>query len=242
MEKELIYLGFTAKEAQLYLLLLELGIQPAANIAKKLGIPKSTALFILDNLTRRGYVQKSKRGITQFFYADPQDLLQVKQRKHEQDEATLKSLIPLLEETKTPFSAKPKVTFYEGVAGCKKVYRNLLKSETEILEFGIHKDLEEKFGAKFMNDFIADRCKKKIFLRAISSENAIDKALSKLDKAQKREQKFLPTGADTYSSIAIWEDKVLLLNLHTDAFGIQIENAEFSRTLQTIFEVLYRSL
>lgn len=239
MQKYLIRLGFTTKEVSVYLALLELGNQPAANVAKKIGIPKSTALFILENLTKEGYVQKSKRGISQYFFADPQDLIEVKKWQHEQESQTLNEVVPLLEEFKTPFSYKPKVTFYEGVSGCQKVYLQLLESKTEILELGIHKDLEEKLGKSFMDNFIIQRCKRNIFLRAISSDNPVDKALQKLDKQQQRMQKFLPANADTYSSIAIWENKVLLLNLHSDAFGILIENEEVCRTLKTLFEVLY---
>lgn len=239
MENYLIKLGFTEKEVSTYLALLELGNQPAANVAKKIGIPKSTALFILENLTKRGYVQKSKRGIAQYFFVDPQDLIKVKQQEHQQETEALKEVVPLLEEFKTPFSYKPKVTFYEGISGCQKVYLQLLESQTEILEMGIHKDLEEKFGQKFMDNFIKQRCKRNIFLRAISSDNPIDKALQQLDDEQKRTQRFLPPNAETYSSIAIWENKVLLLNLHSDAFGILIENEAFCRTLKTLFEVLY---
>lgn len=242
MEKQLLKIGFTTKEAQVYLALLELGNQSAAVVAKKLGMPKSTALFVLENLAQRGYLKKTKRGLTQFFFADPVDLEQSKRRQQQEENETLEHLVPLLQEFKSPFSSQPKLTFYEGVAGCKRAYQQLLESRTEILEFGIHKDLEEKFGAKFMDNFIAQRCKKKITLRAISSENAIDRDLQKLDVSQLREQRFLPDGSETYSSIAIWENKVLLLNLHQDAFGVLVENEEFSRTLRTIFTVLYKCL
>ena len=242
MEKLLLSLGFTTKEANAYLALIELGTQPAANVAKKTSIPKSTTLFVLENLTKRGYVQKSKRGITQYFYADPSDLVQAKHTQHQAEQQALTEVVPLLEEFRTPFSSQPKVTFHEGVKGCRQVYLKLLDSQEEILEFGIHKDLEERLGKKFMDDFIVERCNRNIPLRAISSRNAIDLALHQQDHRQQREQKFLPDGADTYSSIAIWEHNVLLLNLHRDSFGILIQNEEFSRTLRTIFEVLYGKL
>lgn len=242
MTKLLLKLGFTEKEVTIYLVLLELGSQPAANIARKVQMPKSTVLFILENLTERGYVQKSKRGVAQYFYADPKDLASAKKQQHQIEDAALSEVVPLLEELKTPFSAQPRVTFYEGKKGCRQAYSKILESTEEVLEFGIHKDLEAGLGTQFMNDFIESRCERKLHLRAISSQNAVDLALHKKDEAQLRLQKFLPTGAETYSSIAIWENKVLLLNLHTDSFGILIENTEFSQTLRTIFEVLYQRL
>lgn len=242
MENLLKKLGFTHKESVVYLALLEFGQQPAANIARQIGLPKSSTLFILENLTERGYIQKSKRGNTQWFFANPEDLVSTKLHQHEMEKNTLDEALPLLKEFQNPFSAPPKITFHQGVKSCKQVYLKLLESQTEILEFGIHQDLAAAFGNSFMDDFIAERVRKNIHLRAISSPTAVDKALAKQDSSQARSQKFLPTGAETYSSIALWEDKVLLLNLHTDAFGILIENREVSQTLRTVFEALYAKL
>lgn len=241
---ELLYnLGFERKESEVYLLLLELGTHPAATLAKKLGYPKSTILFICNNLIRRGFVRKSLRGRTQFFYATPDDLHHATQKRLEQEKLSLEKVVPLLHELKNPYSAEPHVTFYEGVDGCRKAYLQLLTSTTEILEFGIHKDLDEKLGEKFINDFIKERTKRKIFLRAISNSNDVDRKLLKRDHLEERSQRFFsPVFGNTYSSIAIYEQKVLLLNLHTDAFGILIENREVSDTLRTIFSTLWSYL
>ena len=240
MMKDLLKkLGFTAKEAAVYLALLEFGNQPASNIAKKVGYPKSTVLFLFDGLLKRGYIRKSNRGKTQYFYADPADLNKAKKRQIEAEEKALKKAVPLLEEFKTPFSSEPKVTFYEGIEGCKKAYLTLLESSTEILEFGAHGDLVEKFGEDFMDDFIAKRVKNKIFLKAISKKDPIHKKLGKFDKKHLREMEFYPSEkGDLYSSIAIFEDKVLLLNLYQDAFAILIENKEVAETLKTIHRMI----
>ncbi len=42
---------------------------------------------------------------------------------------------------------------------------------------------------------------------------------------------------DLYSSIAVFDDKVILLNLHRDAFAILIENHEVAETLKTIHKL-----
>ena len=236
-------LNFEPKEVDVYLLLLELGTHPAATLAKRLKYPKSTVLFICNNLVKRGIVKKSLRGKTQFFYAVPDDLTVAINDQLIDKQKALEKVGPLLHELKNPYSAEPKVIFYEGVDGCRKAYQQLLLSQTEILEFGIHRDLVDKLGQNFMDTFIRERVKRKIFLQAISNSDDVDKALYKRDREDLRAHRFFPPNfGKTYSSIAIYEHKVLMLNLHTDAFGILIENREVSDTLRTIFTVLWKEL
>ena len=242
MDKLLAQLGFNDKEIKVYLTLLELGMVPAVNIAKKVELPKSTVLFLLDRLVAQGYVEKTQRSNTQYFFTDPEMLLEAKKKALTAESEALDKVVPLLSEMKNPYSSKPRVTFFEGVGGCKKMYRKMLDSGDEILEFGIHKDLEDRFGADFMDTFIADRVERGLSLRAISSPNSVDTALSKLDPQHLREQRFLSADQDTYSSIAIYEGKVMLLNLRQDMFGILIESAEISQTLKTIFEALWAKM
>lgn len=241
MKKLLESLNFSAKEATVYLALLESGTQAASYIARKVGYPKSTVLFLFDGLLKRGYIRKSNRGRVQYFYADPEDLKKVKERKIQEEQETLQKTIPLLKECKSPFSSEPKVTFFEGIDGCKRAYAMILESSTEVMEFGAHGDLVKKFGEDFMDDFIAKRAGKKIFLKAIAKKDSMHKKLSALDKEHLREIQFYAAEkGDLYSSIAIFEDKVLLLNLFRDAFAILIENKEVAETLKTIFRLQWR--
>ncbi len=236
MHKLLTKLGFSDKQADVYLALLEYGSQPASVIAKKTQFPKSSVLFLCEQLIEMGVLQKSQKGKTQYFYANPKELEKVKlQQLHEQSEV-LKRTIPLLQEFKSPFSSEPKLNFFEGIAGCKKAYLQILESKTEVLEFGVHSDLEAKFGLKFMDDFIAKRIQKNVKLKGIVNEDHAHKNLAKFNLSQLRQTKFVDDKIGTlYSSICIFDDKVLLLNLHNDAFAILIQSPQVSQTLKTIF-------
>ena len=240
MNKLLEKLGFNPKEVEVYMALLEFGNNPASVIAKKTGYPKSTVLFLFDHLVKRGYVRKSQRGRIQYFFADPQDLKKAKRLEIENENKALSKVIPLLDEFKTPYSSEPKVTFFEGIEGCKQAYSLILESKTEVLEFGAHDDLAKKFGEAFMNDFIRKRAKNKVFLKAVCKKTPVHKKLHEVDKKQSREIQFYPLSkGDLYSSIAIFEDKVLLLNLYQDAFAILIQNTEVANSLKTIHRIIW---
>lgn len=240
MLKQLETLGFSSKEAKIYLALIELGAQAASTIARKTGYPKSTVLFTLGELSGKGYVEKTYRERTQYFFADP---IQLQRRAHERitkESKALQEVIPLLEEIRSPFTSLPKVTFHEGLENCKQAYLSLLESTTDIWEFGAHKDMVNKFGSTFMERFIGQRKKRNIFLHAISKDDASGQEVQKVSSDVQREVRLFPNHLGTlYSSIAIFEHKVLLLNLYKDPFCIIVENFEMAESLKTIFRVCY---
>ncbi len=240
MNDLLLALGLNEKEVRAYLALLEFGTNPASVIARKVNYPKSTVLFLFDGLVQRGYLRKTTRGKTQYYYADPQDLRLAKEKEIQNEERALKKALPLLEELKTPFSSEPKVTLFEGLSGCKMAYSMMLESKTEVLEFGAHEDLVSKFGEDFMKDFISQRKKKNIFLRAITSETPIAKKLQKIDVSSSRTTRTFPTKKGRlYSSIAVFDDKLLVLNLYNDPYAMLIQNHEVVQTMKTIFNLIW---
>lgn len=240
LEKQLIDLGFSDKEAKAYLALLEYGTQPASVIARKTGFPKATVLFLFENLVRKGYVRRSQKGRVLYFYSDPRDLDQEKNKELSSQQQILQKLIPLLSEFKNPFTSPPKVLFFEGLDGCRKAYLGLLESETPIYEFCAHNDLE-RMGVDFMKDFIHERAKRKIMLYAITENTKMHASYQPKNKSQRRDMRMFPSNIGTFfSSISIFDNKVLLLNLHHDMFGISIESKEFSETLKTIHHLAWK--
>ena len=74
MRQQLLNLGLSEKEVEVYLALLEFGTQPASVIARKIGLPRPTALFHCRQLFEKGYVRKTKQGKAQLFYVEIEDL------------------------------------------------------------------------------------------------------------------------------------------------------------------------
>ncbi len=60
--KHLIYLGFSEKEARVYLASLESGSASVADIAERAGVKRSTAYVMLKSLAARGLVGPAESG------------------------------------------------------------------------------------------------------------------------------------------------------------------------------------
>jgi sugar-specific transcriptional regulator TrmB len=237
MHELLKKLGFTQKETAVYLNLLKLGNQPASTMAKKLKMPRATALFILENLTKRGYLLKSKKGRTQYYFADPLELKKAKLKQLESEREALEEVTPMLENFKNPYTKPPKITFFEGIDGCKKAYNTLLTSQTEIREFATHLDLE-KMGINFMADFIEKRAKNGVFMKDICVDNKVHRDFKNKDKEHLRDSKLYDPKIGTfYSSISVYENKTVILNLYNDPFAIIIESEQVAETMNTIHKL-----
>jgi sugar-specific transcriptional regulator TrmB len=242
MEELLRKLGWKDKEIRCYLALLEYGEQPASVLAKKLKMPKATVLFVLHRLQERAYLNMRKKAKTEYFYADPKKLQKAYAQRMNEKQSALDEVVPLLQEFKNPLSSPPKTSFFEGVEACKQAYAQVLESKTDVMEFATHDDLVEKFGKKWMDNFIKKRIKNGVYLESICHDSPLDRALRPLDKKHHRATKFIPekTG-NMYSCIVLYEDKLLMMNLSTDAFGILVENSAIVETMKTIHRIAWSS-
>jgi sugar-specific transcriptional regulator TrmB len=61
------------KEIKIFLKLLELGAQPASNIARLCELPRNTVRSILDKLGEEGFLQKTRRANTQYYSPETQE-------------------------------------------------------------------------------------------------------------------------------------------------------------------------
>jgi len=241
MKDALITLGLNDKQVQVFEYLVEYGISPASEIAKAIHIPKSTVNFLADTLWQQGYLKKSFRGKTGFFEVDTAHFKESVNTHLTKQQEALEIVIPELENKLKFTSDKPKITFLEWVESCQQAYLELLKQDV-FYELGAHADLENAFGKKFMDDFIAQRVKSGVFCDSIWTTGEIENALQQLDSIQNRDLKIFER--DKYgrisSSIAIYNDKVLILNLSRLPIGVLIQNPQFAQTMKTIYMICKR--
>lgn len=126
-------LGLTQKETQTYLKLLELGAQPASIVAKHVGIPRSSAYFILDSLKDTQLVEQFEhRGIKYFRAISVTrivDVLRTQQKKLDQQFQLLEDELPALSVLENRIGLVPTVKFFEGKDAVMKMYEEVLKEK-----------------------------------------------------------------------------------------------------------------
>ncbi len=237
--KKLILIGFSAKEAAVYLALLELGKRTVSPIARKAGINRTTAYDILDSLAGKGLVSISGKEPLQEYVAESPDKILVLARKEiENKEQQLKQVESLVPELKSlhNVSDRAKITFYEGKQGLEQVYEDTLTSKETIRAYATYDDMEKALPGYFPKYFYR-RAKKGIKIRAIFPSTEAGITLSKQDKEQLRETAIVPAKNYYFTpEINIYDNKIMIASWK-EKLGIIIQSHEIADAMKKIFEL-----
>ena len=121
LKETLCQIGFSNSEAKIYIVLVELGPQPANVIARRAGLKRTTVYPIIKGLEKKSLISSFiKNGIKFFGANDLNNLLDYVERKrrlldHHRD--FVMDIMPRMEQLKSPMSVQPKVHYYEGADG-----------------------------------------------------------------------------------------------------------------------------
>lgn len=239
IEKLLQESGFLDKEIAIYFAILEMGRGTVAEISRKASINRSTGYVILDSLAGKGLVSVSGKEPKQEYVAEsPENLItyintQADIQKKLANDAN--ELLPELISLHT-VGDRPRVRFYEGLAGLEHVYDDTLTSKEDIYSTSTY---EEMHGAlpKYFETYYARRVKKNIFIRTFVADTPLARIRKANDAKEFREtilvpqdQFPLPTDIEIYGNkvmIASWREKL----------GIIIESQEIATTLRSAFKL-----
>lgn len=243
LTKQLEQFGLEDKKAEVYLACLELGPSSVQSIAQKTGVKRTTIYDILTNLIEQGLITQTIKGKKRLFIAeDPEmikSLLQKKEREFDQLLPELKSLhfIPGL---------KPKIRYYEGLDGVKKVLNDTLTSREKILRAIVPmKDLIDLIGEDYFNEYTNRRIKLGYHLRVIRPTikeviSIREKYKQGTSKAHFREVNYAPKDFAFSMSMFLYDHKVILISSKKENFGMIIESEEFAYNQKALFEVLWK--
>jgi sugar-specific transcriptional regulator TrmB len=233
--------GLSANEATTYLNLLSIGPNPASVIAKKAGINRCTCYTILERLMQKGFIQQYiKERITYYTAVEPKQLLD--QLKSRQDEISdkienLSHSIAQFEIIKNDYQGKPKVVFFEGVAGVQNIMEDTLTSSEPIRAYASLSELTNLLP-NYFPDYYIRRAQKGIFIKAIYPGDELSYMHKKRDSRELRESRLIPKEFDFHLDILIYDNKVAITSLKAK-FGVLIESKEMAEAQKKIFDLVW---
>lgn len=228
--------GLNEKEAQIYLATLELGPSPASEIAFKAKLNRVTAYDILERLIAKGFVSTFlKKRVRTFAATDPDLLRDLYRQRYDQFKAALPDLRRL--HGKTPH---PRVSYYEGVEGVKRVYADTLRAKTELLNYADSKAIRQ-FWPNYDEEYVKERVKRHLYLRGIAPNDEYGREVARHNKESYREIRLVPPGEFSFANeINIYDDKVSIISFGQDVLlGMIIESHEIADTQRAIFKMAW---
>ncbi|MEK7564576.1 MAG: helix-turn-helix domain-containing protein [Patescibacteria group bacterium] len=242
LKNPLLEIGFSNKEAEVYIAILTLGRGTASKIARSAHIARTTVYDILSSLFDKGLVTLSGKEPKQEYVAlSPDELNTYIEKEFEKKKNDLKkvqdSLVPQLKSIHN-IKNRPKIMFYEGKEGLKKVYEDTLSSHGEIRACATYDNMQETLPGYFPEYFYR-RAEKGIKIRAIFPYTEDGVELSKHDKEQLRETAMVPHDKFLFSpEINIYDNKIMIASWKEE-LGITIESDEIADAMKKIFELAW---
>lgn len=242
LTRQLIQLGLSAFESQVYLGLLRRQLTTAGVLAKHLGMKRSTVYTIVDALIEKGLVSLTQiEGVKQYQATDPtclSDLLEAKQQELNQQKALLENISNDLKVIHEKKVTTPRVTIFEGEQGVNNLLKKTLDEKpSEILVIGQHNPKKDHIP-----EYTQRRIQEKIPTRVIASHS------NWLQSEINSDKEFYRT---TYpirdfklpASVHIYDHSVLLFTSQkNDPVGVYIENDDISATFKMVFKMLEKNL
>ncbi len=247
MAKDLIHIleaiGLDDKEAQLYLIGLQLGTAPASDYAKQAGINRITTYNTLEQMAQKGYVTTVKKMRAKWYAPVAPEYVTLEARKSAD---ALDRALPELKSLMGAKYRKPRVRFFEGFEGVRHVYEDTLTAQTEILNFA-NSAVVRRFWPKYDDEYVAERVKRGIHLRGIAPDDKTGRRVHGEDRKRLREIRLVPAADfDFTNEINVYDCKVAICSFDSglkgsaDMFGVIIESKEVAKTQRQIFEMAWR--
>lgn len=243
--------GLSTNEVAVYLLLLKLGSSAASRIADHADMPRSTAQFTCQQLTKQGLLRMVKKANSYIFTAEPPEklelLIQRQQEELQEKEERLHRIIGDLKAMQNPYSIAPKVQFFEGEGSLRSVYEAFSKNiETKeaVQSFISFMDAEVMPEAlqKAISWFDQECSKRDLTFRIIAPESptslAYKKGASSQDEIRLTTSRNLPPGELHITKNALY---FATLELEKE-FGFIIESASICGMQSTMFDLLWDAL
>jgi len=235
MEQELRDFGLTDKEIKVYLACLYLGSALVQDIAKRAGTYRTYTYEVLKSLKEKGLVSYVIRLGKQYFEVAPPDkLLSIINEKKDK----INMIMPELKGLYNLATDRPTVEVYEGKEGLKTILDDLLKTKREWLVYCSTRKQIKLLTFNFPN-FIKRRYESKIPVKVVCEKSSMSLDLHSRDKAEFREMRFLE-GIEFPTATYIYGNKVAILSLEKEIFGVVIDDETIAKTQRLIFNSFWK--
>ena len=237
LEKLLEEVGFTQKEAKVYLALLELNIGNVKEIARITQLKRPIIYVILEGLIKRGYASESlETKINIYQPTDPSVIL----NKLRNNYKNFHEMLPIFRSLGNRGKKRPKITYHETKEGIVSVWEDMNNFQ-DVFLISSYRRIEDHFPG--LLDKWLHEMKKGIInpgFRQLVSDNPFNIRLAKKFMFSKNQRvRFLPELRNSHMDFAIFGNKLAITSLGEDPFIVTVESEELVHSIKPLFELAW---
>ncbi len=237
---ELQKIGFSDKEALVYIASLELGSATILEISKKAKVKRPTTYVIFEDLIRKGLASSFEKGKKRYFQVEsPERLLtlfRLKEKELQEQEREFKVMFPQLKDLYALSGERPSVRFFEGKEGIKAIQEDILKSKGVLREFT---NLDEAY--KHFPPAPQDH-RKKLTKKAKEIRTIYTTKKGPILPNKQGPFRFLFVSFQKFPfacDIAVYGNKLSLISYKNKLSGVLIEEQSIAQTMNAIFDLIW---
>lgn len=241
-EKILTAAGLSAKEAEIYEIILGIGQAPASEIYKKTAYKRGLVYKLLEQLAEKGLIIKIEkpRKVAIFRVEHPNKInerLEEQAQKVNYYKRTMGELMPQLVSNYNLAFNKPGIRFFEGKDGLKKVLADTLTARETIYSY-VDMEAIDKYIPGINRDYVKKREKLNINKKGIVLDSPFTRKLLQDYHTNVTDTRFMDYTKYTFSSIMqIYDNRVVYISLSKDSFmSILIQDKNIYQMHKQIFE------
>lgn len=235
IEQILITNGFEAKEAKVYLCVLEMGEMPISRIAQKTHLKRSTVYVVVDALKLKGCLGTStKNGILYVSPVSPKIIVD----KLKQSVKMAEEVLPDLLNIAYASPLKPRIRFFDGVDGIKQVLKEFSYSKVQSMGFTDYEQMPTDLVSFIRSEIIPERMKNKNCAQFIVPDNLVNRGVVALDKENFTEHRIakFQIQKNPIELLLFGQSELGFLSFVKDEmFGVIIDSKAIHDTLKNIF-------
>ncbi len=225
--------GFTKREAAIYLALFEEGASSVGKLAKKISVQRSTAYYLLDALEKKGFVTTLFSGNRKLFQANSPSLLEQKAKETQVQIQELATKLLAIQKKQ-----EDSVSFHKGYRGLITAYNHILalcNSGDEILILGARggEDFSKETYQSFYKNFNKQRIEKNVSERVIMNIS-IKKRGSYYEKLPKTRIRYLKQ--KTFVPLIIFSQGVAILEWKEEPSLFLLQSKSIADSFKQYFE------
>ena len=243
IEHSLKNLGFSKNETKVLLFLFQCKTSTSLDISKNVILPFTTVQFVLSGLERRGLVNLNSVGDEDIYTVCSQKefnrWVDEQREKHDvlykEAQRDIGNFFEFVEE----HSWQPTVQYFEGVAGIKEIYEDMLDQESPLYSWIDLVETDSILG-DYMMDFIDRRVEAGIETFAIMPENRFNKMHDPKEQEKRiiKWKRNLPLNGE----IRIYSQKVAFMTFDGDKpVGFMINSPLISKLFKAVFDSQWNS-
>lgn len=241
LSHELLRLGFSEREALVYVVLLRRGSASGHELTSDVGLPRATVHDTLESLSRMGlatpYVEKEQKR----FSAEPPErlltMLHLQRRECVMREEYAERLLPRLAAVHHADDNKPRIRYIEGINGLRNMQREYELYEGDIIQlvgYDAYCALEDRKTSQEHRALLQHRPRR---VRTMLVTDAPVPAAGTLAEIRR----VSPAIVEALGEVTVWGDRVIMFSYAGGIIAIEISSPAIAGTVRAALELAWKT-